>query len=233
MTTKSVQPSSIETSPTMTRRIEMAGLACLFAGLLGAAGGIYLALRTPLVGENMWTYPQRVGGEFATTQTIFAVTHLGLILGLLALWWCGAVPRNRFGRIGNVVAVSGMALLTINELVAISVAGQAKDSAAAGTVGAIYGVASIMIGLGMIAAGVAALRDGEWSGWQRWLPLVLGIWLFVPTMPALVIEGDIARLALTGWSLLFAALGWVLWRHDSPAASRQARSTRQATSHVA
>lgn len=230
MTTRSVHPSSVETSPTKTRRIEMAGLACLVSGLLGAAGGIYLALRTPLVGEEMWTYPQRAGGEFATTQTIFAVTHLGLILGLLALWWCGAVPHNRLGRIGHVVAVSGMALLTINELVAISVAGEATDSAHAGIVGAIYGVTTIMIGLGMSAEGVAAVRDGEWSGWQRWLPLVLGIWLFVPTMPALFLEGDVARLALTGWSLLFAALGWVLWRHNSTDASRQARSTRQARS---
>lgn len=233
MRTRSVQPSPIQTSPTKTRRIEMAGLACLLAGLLGAAGGIYLALRTPLVGEDMWTYPQRAGGEFATTQTIFAVTHVGLILGLLALWWCGAVPHNRLGRIGHLVAVSGMAFLTINELVAISVAGEATDSAAAGTVGALYGVATIMIGLGMIASGIAAVRDGEWSGWQQWLPLVLGIWLFVPTMPALFLEGDVARLALTGWSLLFAVLGWVLWRHNSTAASPQAQSTRQARSPAA
>ncbi len=214
MTTRSVEPSPIHTSPTNTRRIEMAGLACFLAGLLGAAGGIYLALRTPLVGEDMWTYPQRAGGEFATTQTIFAVTHLGMILGLLALRWCGAVPYNRLGGLGHVVAVSGMALLTINELVAIRVAGEATDSASAGTVGALYGVAAIMIGLGMIAAGIAAVRDGEWSGWQRWLPLVLGTWLFVPTMPALFVEGDLARLALAGWALLFAVLGWVLWRHN-------------------
>lgn len=233
MTTRSVQPSPIETSPTKTRRVEIAGLTCLVAGLLGAAGGIYLALKTPLVGEDMWTYPQRAGGEYATTQTIFAVTHLGMILGLLALWWCGAVPYNWLGRIGHVVAVSGMAFLTINELVTISVAGEATDSAAAGTVGALYGVATIMIGLGMIAAGIAAVRHGEWSGWQRWLPLVLGIWLFVPTMPALFLEGDVARLALMGWALLFAVLGWVLWRHNSTAASRQARSTRQAWSPAA
>ena len=53
----------------------------------------------------------------------------------------------------------------------------------------------------MIAAGIAAVRNGEWSGWQQWLPLVLGIWLFVPTMPALFLEGDVARLALMGWAL--------------------------------
>jgi hypothetical protein len=222
VTTRPVHPSSIESSPTKTRRIEVAGLACFVAGLLGAAGGIYLALRTPLVAEDMWTYPQRAGGEFATTQTIFAVTHLGMILGLLALWWCGAVPHNLLGRIGHVVAVSGMAFLTLNELVAISVAGQATDSASAEIVGALYGVATIMIGLGMITAGIAAVRDGEWSGWQRWLPLMLGTWLFIPTMPALFLEGDVARLALAGWALLFAVLGWVLWRHNLVTPERDA-----------
>lgn len=231
MTTRTVQSGPRAPTPIETSRIEMAGIACLIAGLLSAAGGLYLALRTPLVADDMWTYPQRAGGEFATTQTIFGVTHLGLILGLLALWWCGAVPHNRLGRIGHVVAISGMVLLTINEFLAIIPAGEPTDSTAAGNVGAIYGVATIMIGLGMIAAGIAAVRNGVWSGLQRWLPLVMGIWLFVPTMPALFLEGDVARLALMGWALLFAVLGWVLWRNPT-AAPRQARSTRPARSPV-
>lgn len=216
-----------------TSRIEWAGIACLVGSLLGAAGGTYLALRTPLVGDDMWTYPQRAGGEFATTQTLFAITHIGMILGLIALWWCGAVPPNRLGRIGHAVAVSGMVVLTINELLAIIPAGQARDSSTAGTIGAIYGIGTILIGLGLIAAGIAAVRDGLWSGWERWLPLVLGIWLFVPTMPALFIEGDVARLALTGWALLFAVLGWVLWHRNPTAAPGQVRSTRQARTPVA
>ena len=60
MTTRSVHPSSVETSLTKTRRVEMAGLACLVAGLLGAAGGIYLALRTPLVGESKSSSDMRI-----------------------------------------------------------------------------------------------------------------------------------------------------------------------------
>jgi hypothetical protein len=199
---------------TENRPIEMAGMACLAAGLLGAASGLYLALRTPLVSEDMWTYPQRAGGEYATTQSIFALVHIGMILGLLALRWCGAVPATRLGRIGHVMAVAGMAGLTVNEFLAISVAGQAADSTAAGRVGAIYGVVSIMIGLGMILAGIAVVRDGVWSGWRRWLPLVTGIWLFIPTMPALFLEGDVARISLGIWALLFALLGWALLRPE-------------------
>jgi hypothetical protein len=221
--------TSVQHSRTQTSRIEIAGVACLVAGLLGAATAVYLALRSPLVGEDMWTYPQRAGGEFATTQTIFALVHIGMILGLLALRWCGAVPATRLGRIGHGVAIAGMVGLTINELLAISAAGQATDSTAAGTIGAIYGLVSTMIGLGMIIAGIAVVRDGVWWGWQRWLPLVMGIWLFIPTMPALFLEGDVARIALGIWALLFAVLGWVLWLGNPTAAARPARSTQPAT----
>jgi hypothetical protein len=196
----------------VSSRIEWAGIACLIGGLLGAAGGFYLALRTPVVGEEMWSYPQGPG-EFATTQVFFAITHVGMILGLLALRWCGAVPPSRLGRVGHVVAVAGMVALTVTELLAIIPAREATDSAAAGMIVAIYSIGTILIGLGMIAAGIAA-RDGTWSGWQRWLPLVMGVWLFVPTMPALALEGDVARISLGIWALLFAALGWVLWRRS-------------------
>jgi hypothetical protein len=40
------------------------------------------------------------------------------------------------------------------------------------------------------------------------------IFVFVPMMPALVGPFILARLAITVWILLFAALGYALWRAD-------------------
>lgn len=197
------------------RRIQLAGLTCLVAGLLGAAGGVFLALRTPAVSEAQWGYPQGIA-EFATTQVFFAASHLGLLAGLMALYWCGAVPRTRLGRAGHRVAVVGMVGLTVNELLAIIPAGDMADSPAVGAVGALYGLWTIILGLGMILEGVAAVRGGAWAGARRWLPFVAGAWLFVPTMPALALGFAAARVALTIWVLTFALLGWVLWRHTVP-----------------
>jgi hypothetical protein len=42
--------------------------------------------------------------------------------------------------------------------------------------------------------------------------LVTGVYVFVPLTPALLGPFVLARLAITGWMLLFAALGWVLLR---------------------
>ena len=44
--------------------------------------------------------------------------------------------------------------------------------------------------------------------------LVAGIFVLVPMMPALMGPFVLARLAITGWMLLFAALGYALWKAD-------------------
>ena len=54
------------------------------------------------------------------------------------------------------------------------------------------------------------LRARVWDGWRRWLPLALGIWVFVTLMPAEGLGGGSAEAAMAGWMLLFAALGWCL-----------------------
>jgi len=73
-----------------------------------------------------------------------------------------------------------------------------------------YGLFSLVMGVALILEGVAVLRARVWDGWRRWLPLALGIWVFVPLMPAMGLPFEAAEAAMAGWMLLFAALGWCL-----------------------
>jgi hypothetical protein len=77
-----------------------------------------------------------------------------------------------------------------------------------------YGLATVAIGVGLVAAGVAVLRARVWSGRHRFVPLALGVWVFVPMLPALLAPFVAARLAITGWMLLFALLGVALVREE-------------------
>lgn len=76
-------------------------------------------------------------------------------------------------------------------------------------------MASTAIGLFLILAGIAVLRARVWPGWQRYLPLALGIYVFVPLTPGIFGPFVIARLVIAGWMALFAVLGWVLLRQPS------------------
>jgi hypothetical protein len=73
--------------------IPFCGQLCLLAGVLDAASAVYLAFDSPAVAEDMWSYPQ-TPEAFTRTQVWLAVQHLGLLAGLLALWWSGPPDRR-------------------------------------------------------------------------------------------------------------------------------------------
>ncbi|MGI9085051.1 MAG: hypothetical protein ACR2FE_07130 [Aeromicrobium sp.] len=198
--------------------IRRAGILCLAAGLAGVASGLYLALMEPAVPVDRFSYPQGAG-EFTTTQIWFVIHHLGLLVGLIALAWTRAVPHTRLGVFGSYGAAVAMIGLTVMEAVAITARRSTMDSTTAAVVGALYGLVTFALGVTLVAAGVAVARAGVWQGWQRWIVLALGVWVFFPMFPALATMTDGARLAISGWMLLFAALGVALMRGPAPRVS--------------
>ena len=186
-----------------------AGWLCVWSGVLGAASGLYLAVVDPAVPSDQWSYPQSTG-EFATTQIWFVVQHLGLLVGLVGLGRSGALGQSRWARRADATAVAGMAALALVELVAIWPAEQATDATFPVLLGGVYGLLSTVLGVALTVAGIAVLRAGVWTGWIRWVPLSLGVWVFVPMFPAMALSFVGARLSISGWMLLFALLGWAL-----------------------
>lgn len=195
--------------PTKARTASTFGWLCVIAGLLGAVSGVYLATVSPSVGDDRWSYPFTATG-FTWIQLFFAVQHIPLFLVLLAVSWLGVVGRSGMGRAGLVIAVAGMVGLTITEVAAIAARGDDLDTTLVQVLNGVYGVVTIMAGVGLVMAGVAAMRERVWSGWHRVVLLVTGIWVFVPMIPALATSFLGARLAITAWMLLFAAVGWAV-----------------------
>lgn len=190
-----------------------AGLVCLAAGVLGAASGIFLAVWPGQVSEEMFSYPLTADG-FAAIQIWFFVHHLALAAGLLALTRAQVMAQGRPGRVGANIAALGMTLLGVTELLAITARNSTYPGEGTARLDVLYGVSSVAIGAGMIAAGMAVRRGARWTGWRQKIVLMTGIYVFVPMMPALMGPFLLARLAITGWMLLFAALGYALWKTD-------------------
>lgn len=211
--------ASVLSSP---RQSPLAGQLCLWMGLLGAISGLVLAAVPPSVSPDRYSYPLDAGA-WRAAQLWFGVQHLGLLAGLLALGRSGAAGSGRLASSGHLLSVGGLGLLTLTEFAAIGAATAPTTGAWADAMNTLYGVSTLGTGLGLLLLGTAVVRAGRWSGWARWLPLALGVWVFVPLTPALVLSFLGARLAISGWMLLFAA-GAGVPRPPSPPPSRSARA---------
>ena len=149
-------------------------------------------------------YPAAVdtdGTGRSIAQVVLAIRDLGLAILLGALWTAtGSSRLGRIGVAGGVVAMLGLAVL---EIVSLAV----ED------IGAFYGIASLLIGLFGILAGIAVVRARIWSGRWRYLPLALGVYVFVPMTPGIG-SGVYAaeQIAIAGWMALFAVVGLALVR---------------------
>lgn len=191
------------------RAPQVTGMWCLVAGLLGAASGVLLLVVTPAVPESRYSYPFEAWA-FVAVQAWFVVQHLGLLAGQWGLRVGGAAGTGQLVRWGHWVGLVGMALLTATELLAITAARDPYPSTLTSILDACYGVSVIGVGLGMTAVGIGVFRQRRWLSWHRWVPLAIGVWVFIPMTPAIAAGYVPARLSITLWMLLYAALGWVL-----------------------
>ncbi|MDQ3611042.1 MAG: hypothetical protein M4D85_05445 [Actinomycetota bacterium] len=210
--------STLTPTPTsQSRSVRRAGAWCLGAALVGAAQAAIILIWPPQVSEDRFSYPFDGLGH-GIAQSSFFLQHLPLIVGVAALLRLLPVRSSRTARTGIGAAVVGLVLLAVNELVTISAYDVALDSDHAALVQNLYGPPIMLIGIGLLVAGIALLRQGTeaWSG-ARWLPaviLALGVYVFVPMTPAIMGSFTAGRLGIGGWMLLFAVLGYGLTRMD-------------------
>jgi hypothetical protein len=193
------------------------GLAGLVSGIVGVLLAATLLAWTPQVAPGPVSYPFTHTG-FTVAQVVFFVHHWGLLAACVGLFAI-ADPRALLWRIGAAAAILGTIGLALAELNAIGYASDSFDAAYAGPMGAMYGLTSTLIGIGLVVTGIGVIRAHNWRGWHRWMPLVVGIAEFVILTPGLLGGFVLARLAIGTWMLLFGLLGLALFSEARRAAS--------------
>ncbi len=207
--------------------LRLCGLACLVTGVVGAlAAGVLLAWPTS-VDEDLLRYPFSEAG-FLVAQAFFAVHHLGLVAGVVALAVCGAVGTGRVARSGAWLLVAGTVGLTLAELNTMRYSDWTAEAANAGLMGATYGITCTVMGLGAIVAGVGVLRTRIWTGWRAWTPMVIGVAQFVMLTPGMFGGFVTARLVIGAWMLMFGALGWSVYAEARAVVNRPVEPMLQA-----
>jgi len=196
-------------------RLRTLGLVTVVASLIGAACAVVIIAWPPQVSDQWYSYPFDSTG-YTVSQSFFAVHHLGMFAGLYGLALVAGLGRaSRAIKAGLIIATLGMVALTACELFAITAANSQVGTPTADAVDNSYGVPMILIGTGLVVAGIGLARRHVLPGWGRWVTLALGIYVFVPMFPAVFGPMVLGRMAIGVWLLMFAALGVALMREES------------------
>jgi len=190
--------------------VRTAGLVCLIGGGIGVLSGIVMGFIPPAVSPDLYSYPFTPAG-FLVAQFVFMANHVLLLVGILGLARSGVAGGGLLGRVGLWISVAGMAALALCEVGAMTLATSPYPSPGTGFMDVAYGVASILIGVGLTLAGLAVVGAGEWAGWRRFVTLVCGVAVFVIVIPGVFGPFLAGRMALVVWMLMFSALGWALY----------------------
>ena len=190
--------------------VRTAGLLCLAGAVIGVISGLVTAFIPPSVSSDWYSYPYTPTG-FRVAELVFILTHVLLLVGILGLGRSGAAGGGLLGHVGPWISVLGMATLTVCEVGAMALATSPYPTPSTDFMDMAYGVASILIGVGLVLAGGAVVRVREWDGWHRFIVLICGVAVFVIVIPGVFGPFLAGRLAITVWMLVFAALGLVLY----------------------
>ena len=130
--------------------------------------------------------------------------------------WRRTAVGTGLGWSGAGLVVTGLGVVTLVgcEVLAATAAYEPSDSPWAMTVGSLYGVAMLLIGVGLVIAGLVIARRRMLTGWARWITLVTGGYVFVILFPAVFGPNVAGRLAIGGWMLGWAAMGWAVARAE-------------------
>ena len=169
-------------------------------GVLGAVVGLASACWPAQVADDRWSYPFTAGVSVGAAALLVA-SHVLVAVGFAAL----ARSTRGLARTGAWVGVGSSVLLAVCETWSGFLASAPANGGAATALDTVYGVASMAVALGSLAAGLALRR--AWPGVAGSLT-VSGLFMLVIVTPAMISDVNLARsLALAAWSLLYVWFG--------------------------
>jgi hypothetical protein len=191
-----------------TSSLRRAGLACVAGAALTLAGCVVMAIAqaTSDVPDDLYRSPLS-HDLFIVFAVYAAITHLFILAGVIGLARHEAFGAGRATRVGLQAVIAGTALLFLCEWATIPLVDQHESAASATIVDSVFGLATILAMGGMIAAGVAIVRDHRWDSWRRYAPLTCGL-LSLVVIPVQFTSAIWVGVAIYG--LGYAVLGTAL-----------------------
>jgi hypothetical protein len=152
------------------------GIVLIAGALLTIAGALLSAVvqGTSSVPDDLVRYPF-AHDAFLPFTVFAAVCHLLMLIGVVYLARGRLAGDSRTGTIGLRCVIAGLALLFVCEWLQLPFVDQHTSNTGPSIVDAGFGLATLLLAGGMIAVGVATVRQPTWGSWRRYAPLICGL----------------------------------------------------------
>ena len=187
------------TSTPTLGKVRTAGALCA----VGGAGWLVTGLLSSVISR-----PHSVA--YALMQVPWIIVQVLLLVGVVGLAFSGAAS-GWLGGIGLGIALLGRVVFVLAEIHSSIIVDESI----------LQPVGAPISAVGMTLVGIAVLRTGRWGGWQRFTPLLVGVYPFVVMFPFVIFTGEPNIVAISGWGLPWFLLGYAFW--TSEAAERPSR----------
>jgi hypothetical protein len=157
------------TNSTLAHKAALAGMAGAVIWILGIIVEYAFGLQ-PSGAEGLL---------FVANQLMFYVAMAAIAFGYLGIYW-GSGVGSRFGRISTGMVALGYLLLII-----ASIFGLFMDEGDS-PLFILFPIGGMMMALGVLLTGIAAARAANWTGWQRWMPLIYAAFLWLAVQVPLI-----------------------------------------------
>lgn len=191
-------------TPNQVRRGGLLGVA---AGLVGAAVTLLTQFATPAVPPGQTGYPW-VPAMFVLLGLLLTAVRIGFLALTVALSMSGVSGRGVTARTGLILALVGFAAQALAQFLLLFATGSPIDAPYPATILLLLVIATALAAVGLILAGVGALRTKAWLNWRRFMPLVAGV--VTALLVATYFSSDIYNWGMTLWCCILAILGAAL-----------------------
>lgn len=170
------------------------GVACVVGGVLSLGLGLAASIDSAMAAPG-------VSPASVFLSTSGSVQHLLMLAGILGMISLGAVGRGPLAWSAAGIAALGIGGLLVAEVVV------RLDWDAGNT---IFGIATPVIALGMLALGIETLRAHRWTGWKAFTPLLCGLYVPAILIPSFALAHGPNHAGIGGWGLPWLLLGMAL-----------------------
>lgn len=151
-------------------------------------------------------------------QVLFFISMTGYVILLLGLWQAKAAGAGVFGKISLGLFIVGLVALLIAQIAA----GLTRNPDFF-----LYPIGGLLQMLGGLLTGIAVATTRRWNGWQRFAPLLQGLYYLALILALVVFNQPPTQLTESIWQVTWFITGLALFTKTGDAALRNADAAFQ------